>query len=377
MSLGLGSSLAERLKSRADKAVPLLNVPIIFGLGSGGGRVLARLSVPKVGAIKVAINSSARDLKQIEGSVDLVVPCGDLGGSGMEPEKGREDYLEVAGMVPRLVEEACRVYGCTEPDVIVTVASLGHGFGSGSLPEHLRVIKESFPKAIQLVFAVTPFHFEGWDPLVRAFNSLKVAIKHATVFPLSNHIASLKLGGDLHKVGLDDVYSIINSRIAETLSTLFDAFTALEGVKMGMDRSDLRNIMRGELGAVGVAKYSSASNLTVERVLQDLASSIYVRLAAGPDGLYGTYIIDSGSPIPLALLNELSRELVLKWSFKSQFLKPLIIERPRQGVSILAIMTNILFGKHAEREIFSLLFGLYLGDYWSKLLAKKLRELFK
>ncbi|MEM4699860.1 MAG: hypothetical protein QXT74_02780 [Candidatus Nezhaarchaeales archaeon] len=374
--MGLESSYTERLRKRLEGSA-LLNVPVIFGLGSGGGRVLAKLSIPRLRAIKVAINSSARDLKQIEPSVDLVIPCGDLGGSGMMPEKGREDYLEVAELVPRVVEKACEACGCAEPDIVVTVASLGHGFGSGALPEHLKVIKESFPRSVQLVFAITPFHFEGWDPLVRAFNSLKESTKYATVFPLSNQVASLKLGQDLNKVKLDDVYEAINSRVAEALGTLFDSLTTSEGVKMGMDKSDLRNILKGELGAVGVAKYPSLSGLTVERVLNDLASSIYVRIVAGPEGLYGAYIIDSGSPVPLALINELSRELILKWSFRSQFLKPLIIERPKPESTILVIMTNILFGKHAEREIFSQLFGLYLGDYWSKLLVKKLKELFK
>lgn len=374
--MGLKDGYAGRLKKRLEEA-SALNIPVIFGLGSGGGRVLARLSVPRLGAVRVAINSSARDLKQIEPSVDVVVPCGDLGGSGMMPEKGREDYLEVAGLVPRIVEEACKACGCAEPDVVITMASLGHGFGSGALPEHLRVIKESFPKSVQLVFAITPFHFEGWDPLVRAFNSLKEAAKHATVFPLSNQIASLKLGQDLNRVRLDDVYNAINIRIAEAIGTLFDSLTASEGVKMGMDKSDLRKVLKGELGAVGIAKYPSLSGLTTERILNDLASSIYVRIAAGPEGLYGTYIIDSGSPVPLALLNELSRELILKWSFKSQLLKPLIIERPRQDSTILVIMTNILFGRHAEREIFSHLFGLYLGDYWSKAFVKRMKSLFK
>lgn len=377
MGLELKEDYFECLKRRVEGAEPLFRMPVIFGLGSGGGRVLARLSVPRAGAVKVAINSSARDLKQIEASVDAIVPCGDLGGSGMVPEKGREDYLEVAELVPRIVERACKVCGCAEPDAIVTVASLGHGFGSGALPEHLRVIKEAFPKAAQLAFAITPFHFEGWDPLVRAFTSLKEAVKHATVFPLSNHIASLKLGVDLNEVRLDDVYNAINARVTEALSTLFDALTTPEGVKMGMDKSDLRNILRGELGAVGMAKYPSLSGLTVERALQDLASSIYVRLVAGADGLYGTYIIDSDSSVPVAFLNELSRELMLKWSVRSQFLKPLIIERPRPGASIFVILTNILFGKHAEREIFSHIFGLYLGDYWSKAFARKLKKLFK
>jgi len=306
----------------------------------------------------------------------VIVPCGDLGGSGMRPEKGREDYLEVAESVPYMVRRACELYGCEDPDVIVTIASLGHGFGSGSLPEHVKVIKESFPNAVHLVFAVTPFYFEGGAPLIRAYNSLKEAVKQVTVFPASNQIASLKIGMDPKRVRLSDVYYVINSRIAEVLDTLFEALTASQDIRMGIDRSDLRNIIQGELGAMGMAKYPTLANLTADRLLQDLAASIYARLAVGPEGAYGTYIIDSCEEVPLALLNGLTSQLILKWGLKTQFLKPLIIERERPGASVLAIVTNITLGKHVERELHGLVFGLQSGEYWSKSLAKKIKGLF-
>ncbi|RLF13315.1 MAG: hypothetical protein DRJ97_08345 [Thermoprotei archaeon] len=371
------SAILDRLRRRIKEEVKhLLTIPIIFSLGSGAGRVLAKINVSKIGAIKVAMNSSKRDLIQIDEEVDVPILCGDGGGSGMRPEKGREDYLEVAEGVPFIIEKACEAYGCDEPDVIVTIASVGHGFGSGSLPEHVKVVKESYPNAAQLVFVITPFYFEGETPLVRAYTSLKEAVKHTTVFPLSNQIASLKLGIDPQRIKLDDVLYVINARIAEVLDALFESLTASEGVRMGMDRSDLKNMMQGELGAIGMVKYPSLAGLTVDRVLQDLASSIYARLAVRSEGAYGTYIIDSCEEGPLALLNELSRQLVLKWAFRTQFLKPLIIERDRPGVTILTIMTNILLSKHVESELHSLVFGMQAGEYWTKSLAKKLKGLF-
>lgn len=375
--MDIKEAVFEKLKKRMEEEVRhLLTIPVIFSLGSGGGRILAKINVSKIGAVKIAINSSKRDLMQIESQIDVPVPCGDLGGSGMRPEKGREDYLEVADGIPYMVEKACKLYGCEDPDVIVTIASLGHGFGSGSLPEHVKVIKENFPNTVQLVFAVTPFYFEGEAPLIRAYNSLKETVKHVTVFPISNQIASLKLGVDPQRIRLNDVYYVVNSRIAETLDTLFEALTASQGVRMGMDRSDLRNMMQGEIGAIGMAKYPTLANLTADRLLQDLSTSIYARLAIGPEGAYGTYIIDSCEEVPLALLNELSRLLILKWGFKTQFLKPLIVERERPGVSVLTMMTNIVLSKHIERELHSLVFGLQSGEYWSKSLVKKIKGLF-
>jgi len=375
--LDLSETIFKRFRERIRAEVKhLFTIPIIFSLGSGGGRILSNINVSKIGAVKVAINSSIRDLRQIEERVDLPVPCGNGGGSGMRPEKGREDYLEVAESIPYMIEKACEVYGCEEPDLIVTIASVGHGFGSGSLPEHVKVVKENFPNAVQLVFTVTPFYFEGDAPLVRAYRSLREAVKHTTVFPLSNQIASLKMSIDPQKIRLTDVYHVVNSRIAEILNTLFEALTASEGVRMGMDKSDLRNMMQGEIGAIGMARYYSLAGITVDKVLQDMASSIYARLTVRTEGAYGTYIIDSNEQVPLALLNELSRQLILKWAFRTQYLKPLVIEREREGVSIFTIMTNIVLSKQVERELHSLIFGLQAGEYWTKSFASKIKKLF-
>ena len=366
----------EKIKERMRREVShLLTIPVIFSLGSGAGRVLAGVDVSRIGAVKVAINSSIRDLKQIEGQVDLSIPCGDLGGSGMNPEKGREDYLEVVDVIPHIVEKACEAYGCEDPDVVVTIASVGHGFGSGSLPEHVKAVKSSYPNTVHIVFAVTPFHFEGEGPMIRAYTSLKEAVKHITVFPLSNHIASLKLNVDPRKVKLSDVFNAINSHVVEVLNSLFDALTATEGIRMGMDRSDLMNMIQGEVGAIGMAKYQSLSGLTADKVLQDVASSIYVKPVVGPDGAYGTYLVDSCEKVPLSLLNELSRLLVSRWMLKTRYLKPLILERDRLGSTVLVILTNLLLRKHVERELQSLVLGSEAGEYWSKSLAKKLKGL--
>jgi len=374
--LDVKEAVFEKIKERMRREVShLLTIPVIFSLGSGAGRVLAGVDVSRIGAVKVAINSSIRDLKQIEGQVDLSIPCGDLGGSGMNPEKGREDYLEVVDVIPHIVEKACEAYGCEDPDVVVTIASVGHGFGSGSLPEHVKAVKSSYPNTVHIVFAVTPFHFEGEGPMIRAYTSLKEAVKHITVFPLSNHIASLKLNVDPRKVKLSDVFNAINSHVVEVLNSLFDALTATEGIRMGMDRSDLMNMIQGEVGAIGMAKYQSLSGLTADKVLQDVASSIYVKPVVGPDGAYGTYLVDSCEKVPLSLLNELSRLLVSRWMLKTRYLKPLILERDRLGSTVLVILTNLLLRKHVERELQSLVLGSEAGEYWSKSLAKKLKGL--
>jgi cell division GTPase FtsZ len=375
--LDVREAVLEKIRERMKREVRhLLTIPVVFSLGSGAGRVLAGVDASRIGAVKVAINSSIRDLKQIEGQVDLSIPCGGLGGSGMNPEKGREDYLEVADVVPHIVEKACEAYGCEDPDVVVTIASVGHGFGSGSLPEHVKVIKGSYPNTVHIVFAVTPFHFEGEAPMIRAYVSLREAVKQVTVFPLSNHIAGMKLGMDPRKVKVSDVFNAINSHVAEVLNTLFSALTATEGVRMGMDRSDLMSLIRGEVGAIGMAKYQSLLGLTADRVLQDVASSIYVKPVVGPDGAYGTYLVDSCEKVPLSLLNELSRLLVSRWMLKTQYLKPLILERDRLGSSILVILTNLLLRKHVEGELQSLILGSEAGEYWSKSLAKKIKGLF-
>jgi len=59
---------------------PLFRMPLHFYLGSGGGRIGARINTKNYGAWKVAINSSENDLKQIRRKVDLTIVCGNKGG---------------------------------------------------------------------------------------------------------------------------------------------------------------------------------------------------------------------------------------------------------------------------------------------------------
>lgn len=355
----------------------LFAMPVIFSLGSGGGRVLAGVDVSRVGAIKVAINSSLRDLRQIEDRVDVVVSCGDGGGSGMRPEKGREDYLDVADEVPAIVEKACEAYGCEEPDVIVTIASLGHGFGSGSLPEHAKLIKERFPSAVHLIFGITPFYFEGDAAIVRAYNSLKETVKHNTVFLLSNQIASVKARTDPSKLKLVEVYNSINERISSMLTLFFEALTTTEGVMMGLDRSDLKSVIQGEIGGMGMAKYPSLEGLTAERLLSDAMSTVYMKPVVEAPGIRGTYILDSKDNVPVALLRELNALLITRWLFRTETFKPLVIERRRESTSFILLMAGMSLRKQVEKGLDVMVFGMETGEYWSKAIVRGFKRLFK
>ncbi|RLF14943.1 MAG: hypothetical protein DRJ97_05280 [Thermoprotei archaeon] len=355
----------------------LFAMPVVFSLGSGGGRILAGVDVSRVGAIKVAVNSSLRDLKQIEDHVDVIIKCGDGGGSGMKPEKGREDYLGIADDIPGIVEKACEIYGCEEPDVIVTIASLGHGFGSGSLPEHARLIKERFPNAVHLIFGITPFYFEGDSAIIRAYNSLKETVKHNTVFLLSNQIASVKARTDPMKLKLSEVYNNINERISHMLTNFFEALTTTEGVMMGLDRADLKNVIQGEIGGMGMVKYPSLEGLSAEKLLNDVMATIYMKPIVEGPGIRGTYILDSKDSVPISLLNSLNTILITKWLFKTDSFKPLVIERRKEFTSFILLMAGMSLKKQIEKGLDILVFGLETGEYWSKAIAKGIKKLFK
>ena len=139
--------LKKAIRERRAEGRPFFNMNVVFGLGSGGCNILASLGLPEH-VIKVGINSNIRDLVSVGDRLDLTIPCGEGRGSGMMPEKGREDFMQVAEYVPTIIQEVCSASNVDEPDVVSVIATLGHGFGSGSVLPCCDMIRRNYPNSI-------------------------------------------------------------------------------------------------------------------------------------------------------------------------------------------------------------------------------------
>lgn len=256
-----------RLKGTTARRLrkPLFTIPAVIALGSGGGRILARVKAPD-GCLRVAVNSSQRDLALIEDKVDLAILAGDGRGSGMDPAKGLEDALNALDFIPEVIETKCRELGFDTPDLIPVIATLGHGFATGAIGGVLPVLKRVFPEAVLMPFTVTPFLFEEEGPLGRTHEALSALCKDFTCFVLSNETTAARTGIKYGELGIEAVYDAINSHIERVVSVLLDALPASEGIVQSLDRADLGKIITGELATICVTQAPLAADITVDKI---------------------------------------------------------------------------------------------------------------
>jgi cell division GTPase FtsZ len=323
------------------KKETLFNIPVVVAVGSGGGRILSSLNTKSFNGYKIAVNNSVRDLALLKNVDSKICVGNDQGGSGMSVEKGRRDFLQGASQVLRVMKTQCR----TKPDIIPVIATLGHGFASGSIPEMLRILKRTYPDSVTLAWCITPFDLQGNEIRGRAYESLRKCREvGATITPISNQVAINKLGLS-QRMPLGQLYQTINREITDILSDLFEAFTTTEGVIESLDRNDLKQIWVGESALISRVTYPDASSINggslkdaEQRLLVD------VNYLEGAEQPTATYIIDGPGEITVDQMTELSNSLIADYKADMTYFKPLIIQRKRQNTSFILIRGKMRLG---------------------------------
>jgi len=338
----------KRLRERVRRVrkPPLFSMPVVFSLGSGGGRILSGIDVPKT-CWRVSVNSSQRDLDLIVEKVDLTVPCGDGSGSQMNPSRGREDVQEVLDILVEVVNTSCEVFDFDMPDLIPVIASFGHGFGSGSLEPVLSSLRKEFPRTVLMPFVVTPFRAEGSGVIRRAMKCLESVCRKFTCFPASNEVVARNLRVDLRKLPITTVFNSVNRDITKTLSLFFDCLTAREKIVQSLDRSDLFKIVDGELGTISLGRFRRAEDITVSK-LKVVEKGEWLRTTTVKEKkpvkvrkqkrgvkrvrrkkLKATYIVDGAGKFTVKQLSDVNMYLRRERNVDIRWLKPIIIERAK------------------------------------------------
>jgi cell division GTPase FtsZ len=295
------------------------------------------------GAHRVAINNSERDLALLRRVDEKLCVGEDRAGSGMDLEKGRTDFLHDEQRLTEIVTEQCGKKKISEPDIIPVIASLGHGFGSASLPEACRALRQQFPSVILFAFAITPFDFQGEGIKERARVSLRRCRENKiTTTPISNQAASEKVGLDPKTLPLMKLYGRINEDLSGLLTALFDALTAKGTIIESIDRNDLRRIWSGVSSLIMRAKYPSISAIG-PRSIDDAERNLFlnVKYEASDQPSTVTYIIDGPGDITVQQLADINMLLVQKYKASLDLLKPLIVQRKRPYVNLLVIRGGV------------------------------------
>lgn len=218
-----------------------VSVPLMYGVGSGGSRMVDALRSQVRSVRACAVTSSASDLDSLKHSDYRFVIGGR--GAGADPRVGRKLYLESPQRreiveLPSIVSE--RV------EVIPVMVSAGHGTGSGCGPALVEDLRRRYPEALVLPFSTLPFEFEGREVFRRAWETLKELGKTGPVVPVSNkHLSA-------GKEYLDEALSSVNSAILRVISPVLQALSS-PAEMLGFDVSDMKRAL-GK-GAVAVLQW--------------------------------------------------------------------------------------------------------------------------
>lgn len=344
--------ISEKVK-QIEPGLTLFNVVTTMPFGSGAGNIITRVKTPS-DCLRIAFNSQGSDLTRIRDSVDVVIPCGEppYKGSAHDPEIGKQHIESVVDLMSEAINEICKGRGITEPDCIITIHSLGHGFGTGSLRPVIAKLKEDFPNTVLLPIAITPFSIEK-TASERAYRAVEDASKLATVFVISNETAARRLAGDAEgEEGLEDilnlpkpeVYERINLVITGIINGLINSLTSTKPPLQSLDRSDLRSIVNGPLGVISWTPLSSCEELGPETI-NEAEKNEFLTLAGRERSrretrVRGTYIVDAPGNISLGQEKMLSEYLENKYDADPAHIKPLQISRSEGGDGYLIIIKS-------------------------------------
>lgn len=337
----------EKIKLIIPEKKPHFNMNVIYALGSGAGNILAKLDLPPQ-CLKVAINSNLRDLMAIHKDVDIIIPCGSGRGSGMDPEQGKKDFMEVMDYLPMISELVSEMAGIKQPDIIPVIATPGHGFGSGSALPACDVLRRSFPNSILMPILTSPFKLEGERVIERAWKTFKELCENDfTILPISNEIVAQRLGIKTEHLPLTRVYEDINSKISNILSTLVSALSATEGIISSFDVSDLRRIYKGNIAIITYAEFPRGEAINLQEIKRAegeewFKSKKIRKIRIATKKLTGTFIVygRGANKLTLEQMTILNNYLTKKYNIDTGLLKPLIVEHVINKCYLMLLKCN-------------------------------------
>jgi len=232
-------------------------IPVLYGVGSGGTNIAATIvhgTGPagmrvrqRLGILAACVSSSGADIDRVSRLGEVIgFTIGDGTGSGMDPEKGRRDYLESPrrGEILSLPARVAEKLGFNRIDLIPVIFTAGFGCagfgcGSGAGPELIADLVRRYRDSLVLGVCTMPFAYEREEPWKRAVKAFERASKHAPVLIVSNqYILSM-----MPDVSYVDMLNYINERIASIIHALMRAMSS-DRVVRAVDSSDLRRILK-------------------------------------------------------------------------------------------------------------------------------------
>jgi len=254
------------LKSKLKKSKPKTD-PItksffkakikVIGIGGGGGSIVSEIGRSLDKAQFVIADTDTRNFKRRRG-IKYFLFGQKLThglGTGLNPNSGKMAAEEEKEKIAKLFENQ---------DMVIFVASLGGGVGSGATPVFAEISKDF--NGISFGIFTLPFKFEGKNKYKIASKALRQLRKSLNV---SIAIANEKIFKIINSdTSITEAFSMVNKNLIESLESLIDLIYT-PGV-INIDFADLKTILRekGNLAFLNTVKASGKNK--VEKITKEI-----------------------------------------------------------------------------------------------------------
>ncbi len=234
----------------------------VFGVGGAGCNAVNYLAREPVDGVRfTAINTDSQALSQSPVEDRLVIGAGSMCGlgAGGDPERGRaaaeEDHERIAGF-------------CAGADLVLVVAGMGGGTGTGASPVVARLAKEKGALVLGVVFL--PFDFEGRRRQEKAdLGRMELQRVADGIICLPNQ-KLFKLVDE--KTSVREAFAIANEVVAQ----------GLRGIWRLLTRTGLINLDFADLCAATQGKHTESALATVETRGENRSRDLIDRFMAHP-----------------------------------------------------------------------------------------------
>jgi len=211
----------------------------IIGLGGGAASIIREMAnALKGGATFLLADTDQRSFRRLPRSIKTL-PFGEEEtygwGTGMDTELAGQAALKSAEQIKKLVQGN---------DLVILVACLGGGVGSGASLVFSQILKEQ--KILSLGIFTLPFAFEGEKKMRLARNSLKKLKENLSALVVLPNEEILERSDK--KLSLKKSLSLMNQVLINYLKDLTEIIS-LPGV-INIDFADLKTILKGKGQAV-------------------------------------------------------------------------------------------------------------------------------
>lgn len=229
----------------------------VIGIGGGGGSIVSEIGRSLDKAKFVIADTETRNFKKRKG-IQYFLFGQQLThglGTGLNLNLGKISAEQEKERIAKLFENQ---------DMIIFVASLGGGVGSGATPVFAEISKNF--KGISFGIFTLPFKFEGR-------HKYKVASKALTELRKSLNVSIAIANERIFKIidsntAITDAFSLVNKNLIESLESLIDLIYN-PGV-INIDFADLRTILKGKGSSAFLNTAQASGKNKLETITKEL-----------------------------------------------------------------------------------------------------------